>query len=212
VERVIFKAMAQNPDQRFQSAAEFFNAMRTALAIPARAPQPVYAPAPPPPAAPMPTVSQTVTVEGQKKGTNWVGIILMVFLALALCIGAIFVYQVYMQNQSATPGEPTQPVVQPTQAPGVTLVLPTQEPRPTQPPAELPTNPPEQPTLPPEQPAQPPEQPTPPPEQPPQVEQPIASPPQDTPGAGSPLCGSLGLIAAPMIVLGASYITKKHRP
>ncbi len=35
VERVIFKAMAQNPDQRFQSATEFFSAMRTAFETPA---------------------------------------------------------------------------------------------------------------------------------------------------------------------------------
>ena len=199
VERVVFKAMAQNPDQRFQSATEFFNAMRTAFVTSPPVSQPVYAP---PPAAPMPTVSQTVTVGSPKSGTNWVAIILGVFVVLALCIGGIFIYQVYTQNQSATPGaptqpvaQPTQPVVQPTQPPPVTQVLPTREPAPTRPPLELPTSPPEQPT----QPAV----------QPPQVEQPIATPAQGTPGTGSLPCGSVGLIAVPMVVLGASRLTKK---
>jgi serine/threonine protein kinase len=204
VERVIFKAMAQNPDQRFQTATEFFNAMRAAFVTPAPASQPVYAPTP---VAPVPVVSQTVTVGGQKRGTNWVAIILGVFVVLALCIGGIFIYQVYTQNQSATPGAPTQPVAQPTQAPPiiifptqpppVTQVLPTSEPNPTRPPLERPTSPPEQPT----QPA----------EQPPQVEQPTPPPAQGTPGTGSLPCGSVGLIVAPMVVLGASRLTKKRR-
>jgi len=155
----------------------------------------------------MPTVSQTVTVGGQKKGANWVTIILGVFVVLLLCVGAILIYQVYLQNQSATPAAPTQPAAQPTQPspiiilptqpPPVTQVLPTQEPKPTRPPVEMPTRPPEQPT----QPA----------EQPPQVERPTQPPAQGTPGTGSLPCGSIGLIAVPMVVLGASRLTKKKR-
>ncbi len=216
VERVIFKAMAQNPDQRFQSGTEFSNALRTAFATPPPAPQPVYAPPPPPTVAPLPTVSQTINVTGQKKGANWVAIILGVLLVLILCVGAMTIYQVYLQNQSVTPGAPTQPVEQPTQAPpiiilpsqppAVTQVLPTKESRPTNEPR--PTQPPNQPTNPPEQPTQPPALRT----QPPQVEQPVAPPAQATPGTGFLPCGSVGLIVAPMLVLGASRLKKKYRP
>jgi eukaryotic-like serine/threonine-protein kinase len=207
VERVIFKAMAQNPDQRFQTASEFFNAMRAAFASPPPVAQPVYASVPP--VAPLPTVSQTVNVAGQKKGANWVAIILGLLLVLILCVGAIYFYQAYTQNQGATPAAPTQPVGQPTQAPpviilpsqppAVTQVLPTQEPRPTKPPQEQPTKPVEQPTQPPAQ-----------PQQPPQVEQPVAPPAQEGP-AGLPFCGSVGLVGAPLVVLGANRLNKKRR-
>ena len=139
VEMVVFKAMAQNPDQRFQSATEFFSAMQTALltALPASTPPPV------PAVAPMPTVSQSVTVESQKKGTNWVGIVIGVFVILALCIGAVFIYRTYSQNQPADPIDPPPPVEQPTNEP-----MPTQEPLPTQPPeppAQLPEDQPDSP-------------------------------------------------------------------
>jgi len=206
VERVIFKAMAQNPDQRFQSAIEFFNALKTAISQPAQAPQPVYTP-PPAPAAPMPTVSQTVTVGGEKKGTSWIGIIIGFLVLLILCVGAVYVYRAYVQGQTATPGAPTQPVAPPTQAPPiiilptqpppVTQVLPTREPPPTKPPQELPTNPPPQPTQP--------------PQEPPQGEQPIAPPAQESPGTGLPFCGSIGMIGVPLVVIGANRLTKKHR-
>jgi eukaryotic-like serine/threonine-protein kinase len=49
VESVVLKAMAHNPDQRFQSAAEFFNALQMAF-IPSM-PRPVFTPAP---GAPLP--------------------------------------------------------------------------------------------------------------------------------------------------------------
>ena len=138
VEMVIFKAMAQNPGQRFQSANEFFYAMQTAFTTPLPVSQPVY--------APMPTVSQSVIVESQKKGTSWVGIIVGVLIVLALCFGAVFVYRTYSQNQAVVPTEPGLPG----------------EPRPTRPPIERPTN------LPDDQPAQLPEGDS----QPPQQEQP----------------------------------------
>jgi serine/threonine protein kinase len=207
VERTIFKAMAQNPDQRFQSAAEFLNSMRAAFIAPPQAPQPAYAPPPPMPVAPIPAVSQTVTVGDQKKGGSWIAIVLGVIVVLILCVGAIIVYQVYMENKSATPISPTQPagqptqippiIILPTQPPAVTNVLPTNEPRPTRPPLELPTNPPEQPTQP--------------PQQPPQVEQPIYPPAQASPGGGLLPCGSVGLIVVPLVVFGAGNLIKKHK-
>ncbi len=209
VERVIFKAMAQNPDQRFQTASEFFDAMRTAFVSPAPVAGPVYASAPP--VAPLPAVSQTVNVAAPKKGANWVAIILGVFLVLALCFVAISIYQVYTQNQSTTPAAPTQPVGQPTQAPpviilpsqppAITQVLPTQEPRPTKPPQEQPTKPHKK--------SQPNRQSN--PQQPPQAEQPVAPPAQESPGTGLPFCGSVGLIGAPLVVLGANRLNKKRR-
>jgi serine/threonine protein kinase len=188
VEMVIFKAMAQNPDQRFQSATEFFNAMQTALVTPQPVSPPVYQPAPAPAVAPVPTVSQTVNVESQKRGTNWVGIIIAIFVLIALCLGAIFLYQNYSQNHASAPVATNPPVTQPT------IVQPTNEPnatkapRPTKPANEQPTNPPEtQPTNPPEN-----------------------QPTRQPPGGGSPICGSLGLIVLPMAVIGANRFKKKR--
>jgi len=207
VERVIFKAMAQNPDQRFQSATEFYSALRMAFETPQPAPQPVYAPPPPPSAIPTQAISQTVNVGGEKKGTNWVGILIGVVFVLILCIGAIYSYRVYTENQGAAPVEPTQPASQPTQAPpiiilpsqppAVTEVQPTREPRPTNPPNERPTDPPD-------------EQPTQPVAQQPEIEQPIAPPEQEAPGTGLLPCGSAVLVLMPMLVLGASRIKKRN--
>ena len=67
IERVILKAMAQNPDQRFQSAAEFQNALQIAVQSPLQAG--AF------PVTPAPAVSQNVQVS-QPKGTNWTAIIL----------------------------------------------------------------------------------------------------------------------------------------
>jgi outer membrane biosynthesis protein TonB len=129
----------------------------------------------------MPTVSQSVTVESQKKGTNWVGIVIGVFVVMALCIGAVLIYRTYSENQPADPIEPPPPVEQP-----------TNEPMPTQPPIEQPTTPPEEP------PAQLPE------------DQPD-SPPQEPPGTDLPICNSIGLIGVPLVVIGVSRLRKKRR-
>jgi len=184
VERVIFKAMAQASDQRFQSATEFFNAMRTAFVPPPPVYQPVYTPTPP--VAPMPAVSQTVNVAGQKKGANWIAIILGVFLVLALCFVAISAYRVFTQNQGAAPAESTKAppvIVLPSQPPAVTEVRPTNEPRPTKPSQEQPA-------------------------QPPQGEQPAGG---DKPGTGLPFCGSIGLVGVPLVVMGVSRLSKSRR-
>jgi serine/threonine-protein kinase len=180
VESVIFKAMDQNPNLRYQSTAEFMNALLMALITPAPA-QPVYASLPVAPAA---GVSQTVNVAAPKKGTNWIAIILGGLLVLFLCSAAIFIYRQYSQNQSAAPTEPAA-------APAVTVVAPTREDRPTNeprptdapPPVEQPTNPPEQPT------------------------QPLDDGSQ---APGTSPCASVGLIGAPLLVIGANRLGKKR--
>lgn len=220
LERVVLKSMAQNPDQRFQSAAEFSEALRAALTAPIPAAQPVYVPPPAAPAIPMQTISQTVTVESEKKGPSVIAILIGVVFILILCIGALYSYRNLSDTQGTVTAAPTQVAGQPTQAPPiiimptqpppVTEVMPTREQRPTQPPQEQPTQPPqEQPTQPPqEQPTQPPQ------EQPtlaPEVEQPIAPPNEGAPGTGLLPCGSAALVLLPMVVLGAHRWKKRDR-
>jgi serine/threonine protein kinase len=134
VEQVIQKAMAQSPDQRFQTPREFQNALVNAVQVPA-----------PQPAAPPPqTVSQTVTVQESKKGPNWVAIILggIIVVLICVCVSLAAPRVMEVLNPQAT-----QPVE-------VKPIEPQPEERPTREPIELPERPPEQP---PEQP--PPEQP-----------------------------------------------------
>jgi serine/threonine protein kinase len=139
VERVILKAMAQNPDARFQSAREFQNALTTALqpVVPAQtpapqqpAPQPVQPASPPPPAA---------------RKTNWAAIILGIVLVIVICGGLGLILGWWSNQEGETPTEPTSPPAEiiPTDAPPEPTEPPepTQEPEATQPPE--PTTPPE---------------------------------------------------------------------
>ncbi|MFC1997093.1 serine/threonine protein kinase [Chloroflexota bacterium] len=122
VERVILKAMAQNPDIRFQSASEFRNALDAALRPVAV--QPVVAPA-------QPTT---------KKSTNWVVIIFGVLFIIVVCaVGLWFGSQLLSEENPVSTEAPSE----------VTVVVPTKEERPTNEP--LPTSPPSEPTQPPEQ-------------------------------------------------------------
>jgi len=100
VEKVIFKAMAQNPDARFQSAREFQNALSSALrpvvpvqtSVPQSAsPQPIQTSAPPPPV--------------QKK-TNWAAIVLGVILVIVICIGIVWIFNWLNNQDGQTPIEP----------------------------------------------------------------------------------------------------------
>jgi serine/threonine protein kinase len=125
VEKVIFKAMAQNPEARFQSAAEFQTALSAALRplVPASTSitQPVAVPdqaAAPPPSA-------------QQK-TNWATIILGTILVIVICGGIVLLFSWLSSQQGETPVEPTSPPAEiiPTQGPE-----PTQEPQPTDEPA-----------------------------------------------------------------------------
>jgi serine/threonine protein kinase len=143
IERVVLKAMAQNPDRRFQSAAEFQAALEMAVAPPIQTPAPAPEPAPTPKATPAPSVSQSVQVE-QPKGANWaaiiLGVILLGFLGLALIL-------ILPRLGNGEETQPTPPPVEvtvemPTQPP---VEQPTQEPPPEQPTAEVPEQLPEDP-------------------------------------------------------------------
>jgi serine/threonine protein kinase len=85
VEKVILKAMAQYPEQRFQTPAEFKNALTVALApqtAPPRQAEPVPVQEPPPPAAAPPP----------KRGTpSWLVFLLggLVFLCVIACVLAL---------------------------------------------------------------------------------------------------------------------------
>ncbi len=123
VERVILKAMAQNPDQRFQTAGEFRAALDEALRPVAPTPQPqaqYQGPAPAPSQAPA------------EKGTNWLAIVLGGLLIVLFCVGAYLIIPGILGDQEATPEAPP---VEATVAPPPTEIPP----EPTQPPVEQPT-------------------------------------------------------------------------
>ena len=125
IERVILKSMAQNPDQRFQSATEFQIALQKAVETPA---QPDALPP-----IPAPAISQNVQVS-QPKGTNWTAIILGMLLVIIICGGISFFILPRMMDGKETGGvQPT--VEQPTIAPPPEQ--PTELP-PEEPPAQLP--------------------------------------------------------------------------
>ena len=125
VEKVIFKAMAQNPEARFQSAQEFQTALNSALrpVVPAQAavPQPqTVSPLPPPPA---------------RRGTNWAAILLGVILVIVICGGVGLLFG-WLNNRDGDSGD-----VQPTSPPAE--IVPTEAPQPTEVPE--PTDAPEEP-------------------------------------------------------------------
>lgn len=137
VEKVILKAMAQNPDARFQSAREFYNALSAVLqpVIPAQAPVQSEQQTPSQPSAPPPPAP---------KQTNWVAIFLGIMLVVIICGGMGLLFSWWINQDGEEVGlEPTSTPVEiiPTQEPEL-----TQEPEPTQPPEEpQPTNTPEEP-------------------------------------------------------------------
>jgi serine/threonine protein kinase len=118
VEKVILKAMAQYPEQRFQTPGEFNRALNLALtpgAAPAAGPpEPTAAP---PPQAPPPT---------SRRGPSWVVILLgglVVLCLLAVCVAAVVGG---LGGQSAAPAPtattaPDQPAPEPT-PPGGSLI------------------------------------------------------------------------------------------
>jgi len=126
VEKVIFKAMAQNPDARFQSTREFQNALFAAI-------QPVA----PVQAGSLPLAYQPVPY---RRGTNWAAIILGILLVAVIVGGMGFVFG-WWGNQASEPstGVPIEPPVEappPTQLPEIPEV-------PIEPPEEAPITPPE---------------------------------------------------------------------
>jgi serine/threonine protein kinase len=127
IEKVFLKAVAQNPDQRFQSIKEFQIAYEKAVQQPASTPAPV------PTSVPPAGVSQSVYVE-QPKGTNWLAIVIGILLLGMICLGAIFfVPRLFGEKDTA--------VLAPQPPLEGTAVHPTRE-RPTKPP-EQPTEPPQ---------------------------------------------------------------------
>jgi serine/threonine-protein kinase len=140
VDRVILKAMAQNPDQRFQTAVEFREALDAALRPVAPPAQPTQAqyqqPAPTPAPAPA------------KKGTNWVAVILGGILIVVLCIAAYQIVPGLIGDQETPPAPPpveatappapTEPPVEPTQPPEVQPTQPPEEPPVVEQPIEQP--------------------------------------------------------------------------
>ena len=110
IDQIVFKAMAQSPDQRFESPAEFRIALQNALKNPTSA---NTADVPPPTPAGM---SQSVNVQ-QAKSTNWTAIILGVVLIVVLIGGAILVIPRLFGDDGAAvlPDEP--PVIQPNEPP-----------------------------------------------------------------------------------------------
>lgn len=199
IEPVIFRAMAQNPEQRYLNVHEFGEALHLAVQTPAPAQAPVYQPAPVP--VPPPSVSQSVTVEGKKGGTNWLAIIFGIIVVGILCVGGYFGLQYLLGVQATeTPGvPPTQP------PPGATIIVPTvvfptQEQPPTQPPPEI-TELPEQPT-----------------EESPQDEPPAQLPQEPPAEPGEPpsgdlpeLCGSVGIVIGGIAMVGATTYKRRKR-
>jgi serine/threonine protein kinase len=122
VEKAILKATAQNPDQRFQTPAEFQSALANAM-------QPI----------PQPAASQAPV----QKGTNWMGIgvgalLVIVFLLLAVIVGPQVVdyFNSSPQPNAEQPIQlPEQPAEQPEEQP------PAQPPPDEAPPADQPSAP-----------------------------------------------------------------------
>ncbi|MEA3326942.1 MAG: protein kinase, partial [Chloroflexota bacterium] len=123
IDRIVLKALAQNPAQRFQSPAELKNTLQNSV-LPMHA-EPVSTP------APAPGVSQSVNVQQPTKSTNWTAIILVVLLVAVLIGAAFLIIPPLLQDDEVVDVIPTQlPVEQPTEPPA-------------EPPTELPTEPPD---------------------------------------------------------------------
>ena len=138
VDQVVLKAMAHNPEQRFQSPAEFRSALQNIVSQPDAAP----AVSEPPP-APAPGVSQSVNVQQPQKSTNWVGIILGVVLVGLLIAGAFLVIPPLLEDDKVAEVTEEPPVDQPTAPP---VEQPTEPPPEEQPPGEEPTEDPDGPS------------------------------------------------------------------
>jgi serine/threonine-protein kinase len=122
VEKVILKAMAQNPDARFQNAHAFQSALTTALqpVVPMQTPasqSPSYQPAPLP----------------ARRGPNWAAIILGVILVIVICGGMGLFYN-WWSNRPAegVPGEPVDPPAE-----VVPTAAPVEPEQPVEPPEEV---------------------------------------------------------------------------
>jgi serine/threonine-protein kinase PpkA len=188
LEMLILKAMAQNPDQRYQTASEFYSALETILRAPVAPQQPVQASAPTPYAAPPPPTA--------KKGPNWLVIALGGILVVAMCLCAVLVVPKVMDSLAQPTDVAEAPEPLPTEP--QPEIIPTQEPRPTRPPDEIPTEP-----------AAP--EPTQPLEQTPDQ---LPERTQQSPGEGSPglpgICSSTGFIGGSLL-FGFVSVSRKRK-
>ncbi len=127
VEKVIFKAMAQNPEARFQSAREFQYALTAALQPVVPVQSQSYPPQPAPPPA--------------RRGTNWAAIILGIMLVVVICGGMVLIFNWWSNRPvDAVPGETVAPPAE---------IIPTEIPEQPEQPIETPESP-EEPIVPPE--------------------------------------------------------------
>ena len=121
VDQVVLKAMAQNPEQRFESPVDFRRALQIGVDHPDAAPAVSEAP----PTPPAPGVSQSVNVQQPPKRTNWTAIILGIVL-VGVIIGGAFLILPPLFDDDGDAEVPTEPPVE----------------QPTEPPVEQPTEPP----------------------------------------------------------------------
>lgn len=189
VEKVIFKAMAQNPDHRYQTAGEFAAALQAAL-MPkvAAAPQPVPQPQAVPPApAPAPK---------PKRDTSWLVFLMGGLFIVALVVCGFLGYSAFFGGEAETTPEAPPGIEVPTEPSAPTDVPPTQPPAPTDIPPTEEVPPTEAPEV---------------SEEPPSIENPI-EPPPDSGGEGGigQICGSMGVGAGAM-VLGLGMSKRRRR-
>jgi serine/threonine protein kinase len=129
VEQVILKAMAQNPDQRYQTPSEFNIALKNALHQ-----------APPAMVAPAPAATPAQPQAPAQKGTNWMGIALGALLVLVMCLCLAWVGPRVMEYLNPTQPASVQPIQPQEQPPEQPAEQPPEQPaeQPPEQPAEQP--------------------------------------------------------------------------
>lgn len=135
VDRVVLKAMAQNPSARFSSTSEFLTAFEESLQKPPPEPvQPAAAPTPVPAQAPPAAQPKA------KRDTSWVVFLFGAIFVLCLVVGGIYLATQALRGDEAEPA-PTEEVVPtlapPTEAPPEPTEAPPEQPQPTEAPPEV---------------------------------------------------------------------------
>lgn len=184
VEQIIFKAMAQNPDHRYQTAGEFATALQAAL-------MPKVAPAPQPVPQPQAVPQAPTPAPKPKRDTSWLVFLMGGLFIVALVVCGFLGYSAFFGGEPETTPEAPPGIEVPTEPPAPTDLAPTEEPPPTEeaPPTEAPEIS----------------------EEPPSIENPI-EPPPDSGGEGGigQICGSVGIGVGAM-VLGFGMSKRRRR-
>lgn len=128
VDRLVLKAMAQNPADRFSSTTEFLNAFESSLQASQPVPGVPAAGQTPPPAQPKPQ---------QKKDRSWVVFLLGAVFILCLVGGGIGLYSQYGNGADGGEPPPAEEAAPPEAPPEQPPAPPPEEP-PSEPPAEPP--------------------------------------------------------------------------